>query len=129
MSNKTICNGYWIGPHNIRVKNYVPYVPAKDGVNRVMPKDGQLIQYTGIKNTTELTKNEYLNKFCYYDKDDGSYHYNASLNHEHNIYVFIDSKNMPHFCNIHELIRQNNKLIKRYKDAEETNDDNCCIIS
>ena len=124
MSNKS-CNGYWIGPYNIRVKNYVPYVPAKDGVNRVISKDGQLSRYTDIKNTSELTRDEYLKKFCFYDKEDGFYHYNASIYNDHNIYVLMDSKNIPHFCNIHELIKYNNNLIKRYKDAV----DDCCIIS
>ncbi len=125
MSNKRICDEYWIGPYKIKVKNYVPYVPAKDGINKVMCKDGKLVQFTDIKNTIDLTIDEYLNKFCYYDEDEGFYRYNASLNNIHNLYIYIDNNDMPHFCNIHELIKQRKKLQRRCEDAE----DDCCIIS
>jgi hypothetical protein len=116
-------NDYWVGPYDVRVKNYIPYVPSKDGVNRVISRNGKLIRYTDIKNTTVLTKEEYLTKFCYYD--DGYYYYNASLEHEHNLYICIDKKNMPHFCNIHALRKQRKELQNRIDEAE----DDCCIIS
>lgn len=118
-------NDYWVGPYDVRVKNYIPYVPFKDGVNRVISRNGKLIRYTDIKNTITLTKEEYLTKFCYYDEDDGYYHYNASLEHEHNLYICIDKNNMPHFCNIHTLRYQRKQLQNRIDEAE----DDCCIIS
>ncbi len=145
-----VCNKYWTGPYDIRVFNYVPYVPAKDGINSVTMQNGELIQFTDIKNIKNLTKEEYLKRFCNHviEKDgklikftdnenikslskDDYYLYNSSSYNNHNIHVFIDKNNMPHFCDIHELIRQKNESIKnenklkrRIDDAE----DDCCII-
>lgn len=38
-------NDYWVGPYDVRVKNYIPYVPSKDGINRVISRNGKLIRY------------------------------------------------------------------------------------
>lgn len=141
------CNKCWIGPYNIRVKNYVPYVPAKDGINSVTMRDGKLIQFTNIKKTKSLTKEEYLKRFCNHviEKDgkliqftdtenlkDYYYLYNSSSFNNHNIHVYIDKNNMHHFCDIHELIRQKNESIKYEKNLKRRIDDaeeDCCIIS
>jgi hypothetical protein len=108
----------WIGPYDIRVKNYVPYVPAKDGVNRVTHKNGNLIQITDIKNTNNLTKDEYLNEYCYSDKD-GFYHYNASLKHEHNIHAYRGRDGTVKIGNIYKVMKHRDDF-----------DDDCfpCII-
>lgn len=52
----------WIGPYDIRVNSYVPYVPDKSGINRIT-KNGKSIIFE--ENTTDLSKEEYLDKYCY----------------------------------------------------------------
>lgn len=114
--NKEEC----IGPYNIKVGYYVPYVPAKDGINRVTRKNGQLLQITNVKNTTDLAEKEYLNTFCYLSDKDGLYHYNSSLKHEHNIYAYRGRDGTVKIGNIYKVMKHRNDF-----------DDDCfpCIIS
>jgi len=81
-------NKDWFGPYNVRVKNYIPYVPDKDGINIVSIINGTLTRITNIKNTINLTRDEYLNEYCYLEE--GIYYYNVSSKNRHNIEMYCE---------------------------------------
>jgi len=60
---------------NTSVNYYVPYVPDKSGINRIT-KNGKSIIFE--ENTTDLSKEQYLDRYCYL-RDDGFYYYNPPI--------------------------------------------------
>ncbi len=112
---------YWVGPYNVIVGDFVPFVPAKDGVNRVAIRNGKLMQITDIKNTIDLTQEQYLDEYCYYDDKIGFYRYNASLKHEHNWHMYVNKHGKVCLGNIYKVIKNNNR-------NDDCFDDDCCVI-
>lgn len=74
---------YWIGPYGVRIPNNIYFVVAKDGENTVDKWGGSTSTYC----TSILTKNQYINKYCYYGND-GYYYYDKNRKYycEHTYY-------------------------------------------
>jgi hypothetical protein len=58
-------DGYWLGPYDIKIPNYIGSVKAEDGGN-IQYKDGAV---TEMYFMNPLTKEEYLNKYAVLKKD------------------------------------------------------------
>lgn len=71
---------YWIGPYDIRVPDNTYFVPAEDGQNSIDKWGGCT---TEIYCTKELTKDEYIGKYCYLGND-GYYYYDARIKYYNN---------------------------------------------
>jgi hypothetical protein len=114
MDYKSWWQGCWIGPFDIKVRNFVPHVPAKDGINKV---NQQNIIITNIGCTVDLSEDDYKNKYCHVKKD-GLYYYNVLALNYHNLYFYIGLDGKHVYCNIYDLYKNQDTMRKSIREKK-----------
>ena len=66
------CDDFWIGPYDVRIHLFIPYVPAKDGYNTHY-KDGSVTKIS-ISGSDLMNENIYKYEHCKL-MDDGYYYF------------------------------------------------------
>lgn len=71
--SQTATDSYWLGPYGIKIFNEIDHIIAADGYN-TMSKNGDCTEEM-LEDEPEMTKEEYLAKYCIYNTIDNHYYW------------------------------------------------------